>query len=747
MGIVVVASLRALLLLQVARATITGTVRDETTGQPRSGVVVALTDLQRATLTDRDGRYRFHSVPPGPQHLSVGSIGYKSRTLHALVAPDVVLELNISLRAEPIVLDAVALRPQVILPGIEDQQQHTRADRSISLAAMRNHPSLSEPDPFQALAGAEVTLQPEAAKGLHIRGGQADHTGYILDGIPVFSPYHAGGVFSAWNPDALQRVELSAAAPAPTLPNVLSGIVAAVTRTPGQHLQTRGSLSSTQARLTVDGQVTGRAGYLLSLRTGFPDLLSPRDEATYLGGETSDWLGKLELAALGGHARVIAYENENEIDAAVVANADQNGPRNAFGWQSRSVGAQWSRSVSGAALRVLGWSASSTATARWQLESGPSSLNATRRDLGAQFAIEWDRPTTFTQVGFRLEQSRTAYALDGDTAIAWSMRDHTPSVSGFAQHARSLDRRVELVAGASITAAAHDLHLSPRLTVRAHHSDQVTVSASIARTQQFVQSVRNPESLVGQIFPADLYVGANGSDVPVARSDQAVLAAEYQPRAGIRLVWQTYARRLYGIALVAPRTADPFTTGSFARGSGTAAGMSVEAALSFRRYGLMGSYAWQRVRFSYEDSTYVPDHGAAHVAEAGAIYFPTASSSIRLGASALFARRVTSLTEGLEWEACNLIDQGCEFAGTPRYAGQLGGTTLPAYLRIDLGVRKHWHKHVAGRDAVLALFGTLTNLTARKNVLTYGRDPLTGQRIALEMRPFAPLVAGLDWIF
>jgi hypothetical protein len=101
---------------------------------------------------------------------------------------------------------------------------------------------------------------------------------------------------------------------------------------------------------------------------------------------------------------------------------------------------------------------------------------------------------------------------------------------------------------------------------------------------------------------------------------------------------------------------------------------------------------------------------------------------------------------GFEWEACNLLDEGCEFGGSPTTSGALGAATLPAYFRMDLGVRKHWHVTVGRRDAVVALFGTLTNVLNRRNVLTYSRAG-DGRLTPIEMRPLAPLVVGLDWQF
>jgi hypothetical protein len=263
-----------------------------------------------------------------------------------------------------------------------------------------------------------------------------------------------------------------------------------------------------------------------------------------------------------------------------------------------------------------------------------------------------------------------------------------------------------------------------------------------------VQSLRNPESPVGNIFPVDLYVGAGSDGVPAARSDLGVAAVEVRPTAGMRLGLQVYARHFDGLALVAPQNNAPFATAGFLKGLGNARGVSVEAGANGARYGIVASYGLQRVRLEYPDSSYVPDHAPTHSIEAGIIVFPSPTADIRLGLQSALGRRTTAILGTFEWEACNLLDQGCEFDGSPgERAGPLGGTRLPAYLRVDLGVRKHWHVNVAGRDGLFAVFGTATNLLGRKNILTIVENPTTGLRTRIEMRPRSPLVVGIDWRF
>ncbi len=748
-------ALTVLLAVQAAQASVAGTVRDAESGATLAGAVVTLTDLDRATTTDPDGRYLLRGVPAGPHHVTIRFIGYAPRSLHALVPREGRLEINVALQPAPVRLQPVDVHATTIGRGTAGSDGTAFPDREISIAAVWNHPLLAEPDVFQALGGGEVVMRPEAPSGLHIRGGASDHTAYLLDGIPVLSPYHAAGMFSAWNPDALSRLQLSSSAPSPALPPTLSGAVEAVTRTPGSMLRAQGAVSTTQTRLTLDGPIgAAGAGYLVSVRSGYPGIIAPRAEVSYVRGTTADALAKLEAPAFGGQLRLLGYLSANDVDAAAVVAADTatspSNARNVFEWNSRSFGVEWRRPLSSAALRVVGWSTAGTASSEWAAQAGPVDLTAGRHDLGLLAAVERRGSRSGSTLGLRVERSRTSYAISSDSASgpSGSLGGLTTVAAAFGQHARAIHHRVMLDAGAALSSTGGEVYFGPRAQLRWSVGDRLTVSGSFSRTHQFAQSLRNAESVVGTIYPVDLYVGAGARGVPVARSDQGVAALEYRPSGGVRLGVQAYERGFDGLLLVAPADGEPFVTGRFVVGSGAARGASVEATVSARRFGITASYGLQRVRLAYGDSSYVPDHGATHLLEGGVILFPTTTTSLRLGAAGALGRRTTTVAGGLEWEACNLVDLGCEFGGSPHYGGQpLGGTSLPAYIRLDLGVRQHFHLMIGGRDAQIALFGSLTNILGRRNVLTYARDPSTGAAVQVEMRPPAPLVVGLDWRF
>jgi hypothetical protein len=277
--------------------------------------------------------------------------------------------------------------------------------------------------------------------------------------------------------------------------------------------------------------------------------------------------------------------------------------------------------------------------------------------------------------------------------------------AAFVEYEHPLSRSVSASLALSASLGAGATRIAPQAQVHWSPRRDLSLTGAYGRSLQHAQSVRNPESVVGAIFPADLYVGAADNSVPVARSDMGLIAAAYRPRSGVRLGLQAYSRRSRDLLLVAPGTGEPFVTSGWTVGTGRARGLTIDAALTGARYGVLVSYAWQMVRFRHGDSAYVPDFGVSHSAEAGVVLYPTPTWSIRVGGTALAGRRGTSLSSPFEWEACNLLDRGCEFGGTPEYdPAELGRTSLPVYTRLDLGVRKHWHLSIAGRDVLLEGF-------------------------------------------
>ncbi len=196
-----------------------------------------------------------------------------------------------------------------------------------------------------------------------------------------------------------------------------------------------------------------------------------------------------------------------------------------------------------------------------------------------------------------------------------------------------------------------------------------------------------------------------------------------------------------------PQDGQPFARAAFRRGSGSVRGVAAGLSIGSARYALTGSAGVERVRLRAGGERWTPGYAASRSARIGAIFFPTPTLSVRVGWIGQFGRRGSDAIGLLEWESCNLLDMGCEFAGSPEELGELGGRKLPSYNRLDLSIRKHWHFVLGRREGSVEAFATGSNLLGRANVLTYVVDPGSGESAAIEMRPRAPLTLGLGWRF
>lgn len=728
---------------------ITGTVRDADRSTPLVGVTVALDGLPRAAITDQLGRYRLDAVPAGRRRLTVRRVGYDSRSFDVLVPGRGSVEINLTLDAAPYHLAPILVRrsanpPPSTLAG--DDRWPGR--RVLTVSSGRDDPLVAEPDLLQALRGRGVVLDPETPQGVHLDGGASDQTGYLLDGIPVFNPYHAAGLFSAWNPDALEQVALVSTLAEAGVPATLSGTIQATSRRPGERLRWAGAMSTTQARLTLDGPLAGKVGLLVSVRQGFPGLFSP-GEPSYLRGGANDVLAKVETGLLGGRLGALVWRNDNEVGAASAPPPESGEPVAAgheFEWQSQSLGFRWLKTGPALSARVIGWSASGTAEASWN--GAPASLLAARRhDYGLSAVVERRGAEGLSIAGLSLERSSTRYLLDSDSAaLDREARARIPTVTLVVEHRIGLGR-LAVGAGGQAVAGLGRVRLAPQ--GRLHWTPVGGFGAWVthARRFQLVQSLRNPESVVGGIFPADLYLGAGSAGVPVARSDQTAIGLSLERGSRFRGDARLYRKTFDGVLLIAPVEAGPFAVSSIGSGGGgSARGLSLSLGWTTPALELAASYDRQSVRYGSEDAGFVPGHAAAHLAAGGIVVRPSGSWSLRLGTLAVFGRRSTGSVGATEWEACNLLDRGCEFAGAPELANEgVGSRPLPGYVRLDLGVRKEWTLRWRGGPTRLGAFGTVTNLLGRVNLQSYLVDPATGQVTGLEMRPRAPLVVGLDW--
>lgn len=737
-------------------ASVTGTIRDASSGMPLLAAAVALSDAGRDVFTDENGRFAMTNTPRGSHRMTVRCLGHVTRTLELLVPERGSLSIDVAL--EPI---ATRLAPILVVRDRTpaDSQRYGRidgtVDRVVTSSLLARHPLLSEPDVLRAVSGGDVFARPETAGGLFVRGGSADQVAYSIDGIPVFNVAHLGGLLGAWNTDALSVARLSADAPDMKGEGVLSGSFDAQTRIPGRSVGLRTALSSTQLRLTADGPLAGTAaGYLFSVRQAVPTLGTTGDP-NLVRGESGDWLGKLSVPVLRGTLQITAYASGDEFTSSrVVAPAISFAPRNNFAWESRSIGASWVRARQNAELRAIVWRAGTRGAGDWSQATTDSHLDSRRTDYGLQFIRQPRSEDSGTSLSARFEVVNTSYFAHGSDStgpVGLQLNAVTPVATLSGERYVTLAWRARASVGTAISLTRHGAAVAPRARIEWRPATRLILVAAASRSLQQVQSLRNTESIVSHMFPVDLYIGSSSGSVPTARSDQASLTAELHPAASVTLSALAYVRAMHGVLLAAERESGPFAVAalrgdSFSTGTASAVGAATQLRYVTARTVALLTYGWQRVRYGAGTGGFSPEHSARHRVDAGVTVDAFSGLQLRVGGTAAYGRRATAARGAVEWDGCNLADRACEFAGTPTSSPDaLGALSLPHYMRTDIGIRKEWHRILGGRASTVAAYGTVTNLFNRTNFLNLvEKDAI---RSGVEMRSRTPLVVGMEWQF
>ena len=136
---------------------------------------------------------------------------------------------------------------------------------------------------------------------------------------------------------------------------------------------------------------------------------------------------------------------------------------------------------------------------------------------------------------------------------------------------RLVGERVELTSGLTIEVGSDAGRLLPRLAAQVRVAGPLRFYAEYTRSTQALQSLRNAESVVGRIFPPELWAG-EASRVPVASADLGALGLVVNPGAGMRLDVEAYVRSLNDLAMVDPEDGRPFAGDEGLRGEGSVLG-------------------------------------------------------------------------------------------------------------------------------------------------------------------------------
>lgn len=269
----------------------------------------------RTAVSDAQGRYRLPGLADGRWRLQALHVGYDDLSAVVLVPQGRAVTLDVELRWKPVELPPVRVVADPLPPLWADRDPPPYEMGELVMRTMEAGTGMVEAGLAAVAQGAPGQDPSDPRDVLLMRGSAADMKLVLLDGAPVYTPFHMGGLVESLDPWALGGASMFLGGAPARFDGGLSYIMDLRTRTPSKdRVQGRVSADFLSASTTLEGPLVGSSGFLLSSRFlheyGAPVL--GRGGSPYGYG---DFLGRLDWeAGEASHLFLTGFWNQEDVD-------------------------------------------------------------------------------------------------------------------------------------------------------------------------------------------------------------------------------------------------------------------------------------------------------------------------------------------------------------------------------------------------------------------------------------------------
>ncbi len=257
---------------KTSRVPLRGYVLDAETGERLPGAHVYLRELTAGTAANQDGYFVVPNLPLEAYEVRISYLGYQSvdTTLTAGTGPVRIALAEAPIESEGVVVEAgsTGIDENGRLPGM----------MSVALDRLDRLPSLGEPDLFRALQWTPgIRKAGVTGGGLSVRGGNPDQNLYLLDGAPVYHPWHAFSLISTFQTKTLRSTNLYRGTFPVKYGGRLSSVLNAQMKDGSRKApKAAAALSVLSGRFRIETPLTSSTSFMLSGRRSYLDKLIGR---------------------------------------------------------------------------------------------------------------------------------------------------------------------------------------------------------------------------------------------------------------------------------------------------------------------------------------------------------------------------------------------------------------------------------------------------------------------------------------
>ncbi|MCD8401198.1 TonB-dependent receptor [Tenacibaculum finnmarkense] len=256
---------------------ISGKIIDAKTRDVIPFVNVLVYGTSKGVVSDENGKFKIANIPLGYNKIQVSFIGYQTLISDEyLVTNDNIPFVTIELKESDTTLNEVEVKASLFKKSI----QSPLSLQSLGVAEIEKNPGGNRDilKVIQSFPG--VASNPGFRNDIIIRGGATSENKFYLDGIevPVINHFQTqgatGGPVGIMNADLIRKVDFYSSAFPANRGNTLSSVIE-FTQKRGNPtaLNTRATLGTSDAGITLDGPLGDHTTFMLSVRQSYLQFL------------------------------------------------------------------------------------------------------------------------------------------------------------------------------------------------------------------------------------------------------------------------------------------------------------------------------------------------------------------------------------------------------------------------------------------------------------------------------------------
>ena len=774
-------------------SSISGFVRDDTSGEPISYANVFLSNSTLGAATNQDGYFVISNISVGKYELNATMIGYGIFKKNIELSEGQPIRLDIRLNEEMI------QTTEVLVTAERQKFERSMESSQISLdiREINSAPAFIEPDVFrtlQMLPGVQTTS--DFSSALYVRGSTPDQNLIMLDGIAVYNPYHLGGIFSTFNTDAIKEADFHAGG-FPARYGGRMGAILNVLNREGNTRKVKGSanISLISSKGLIEGplpswrgmkgswMISGRRTYFDTVIDALKIPIGQRIDGSDIYFQFPyyfyDYQVKINLDIDQDHRLTYSrFYGDDIVDFSFEETLESSGTNvnvrseTGFGvkwpWGNHTNGLTWRWII---APDLVAKTFFSHSRYRFDFELSAQDRNTYTytdstielfsdvtfrafdiiKDNTIETALIWQAAQDHTVTGgFQVKDVNFDLGLDisiatQDTSIDFSLLslvNNTREIAIFAQDKWDFSEKLKFQFGLRSTHynLHNNIYFDPRLSMKYHYSKDIAFKLNWGLYHQFLTTANNQDENLRLV---ELWLGIP-KDKPASVAQHIISGLEYMSPKNIFYRLEVYHKDFDNLLTLKQDNTNTVegadsdsTTNEFWDTKGNSHGIELLIKRSSGRLNGWIGYTYARTKYYTEPSGWhYPNFDRTHTLNIVGNIELSQDLEFSAGLTRSSGNPYTKILGRLyEWEQ-DLYSNMVWYPYDSYIVGEKNTERYDDYFRVDIGLTRKGG-NIFGQE--YDTYWQIMNLTQNLNILQYtydtNTDPLTGDQLGVRRRP------------